>query len=193
VNAFERRAACAVAALAGATVAAPAQPLRALLSSAVASGEPNATSIVLWTRVTPKKYHTALGVKWAVSTSIDFAKPVATGRFVTGASRDYTVKVLASGLKPSTRYFYRFTQGSTVSPVGRFKLPAAPGQPQAKLKYAVVSCSNWGWGYFNVYDAISKLKDLDFWVHLGDYMWVVSCLAYVASHGLQRCAGLPRC
>jgi alkaline phosphatase D len=107
-----------------------------------------------------------------VSTSTDFSKPVATGRFVTGAGRDYTVKLLASGLKPSTRYFYRFTQGSTVSPVGRFKLPAAPGRLQAKLKYAIVSCSNWGFGYFNAYDHMSKLKDLDFWVHLGDYMRV---------------------
>eukprot|EP00877_Chromochloris_zofingiensis_P008820 jgi/Chrzof1/4191/Cz14g02110.t1 len=39
-----------------------------------------------------------------------------------------------------------------------------------QLKYAVFSCSNWGWGYFNAYDAASKL-DLDFWVHLGDYYY----------------------
>ena len=29
------------------------------------------------------------------------------------------------------------------SPVGRFKLPQAPGKPQAQLRYAIFSCSNW--------------------------------------------------
>ena len=39
-----------------------------------------------------------------------------------------------------------------------------------ELRYATFSCSNWGWGYFNAYDAASKL-DLDFWMHLGDFIY----------------------
>jgi phosphodiesterase/alkaline phosphatase D-like protein len=30
------------------------------------------------------------------------------------------------------------------------------GQKLNQLKYAVMSCSNWGYGYFNAYDAASK-------------------------------------
>ena len=29
------------------------------------------------------------------------------------------------------------------SPVGRFKLPQAPGKHQEQLRYAIFSCSNW--------------------------------------------------
>lgn len=37
------------------------------------------------------------------------------------------------------------------------------------LKFFLYSCANWGFGYFNAYDVGSRY-DLDFWVHLGDYV-----------------------
>ena len=42
------------------------------------------------------------------------------------AATDFTVKVVAAGLKPGTQYYYRFKVGDTVSPVGTFKTPYAP-------------------------------------------------------------------
>lgn len=38
-----------------------------------------------------------------------------------------------------------------------------------RLKFFLYSCANWGFGYFNAYDVGSRY-DLDFWVHLGDYV-----------------------
>lgn len=38
-----------------------------------------------------------------------------------------------------------------------------------RLKFFLYSCANWGYGYFNAYDVGSRY-DLDFWVHLGDYV-----------------------
>ena len=101
----------------------------------------------------------------------DFRTIEKKGAGATGAYRDYTVKVLATGLKPRFKYYYRFSshhKGTVyVSPVGQFRLPAPPGSHQKHLKYAIVSCTNWGYGYFNVYNAMSKIRGLDFWMHVG--------------------------
>lgn len=45
--------------------------------------------------------------------------------------------------------------------------PPAGDARQSTLRYAVFSCSNWGWGYFNAYAAAAKYA-LDFWIHLGE-------------------------
>jgi alkaline phosphatase D len=113
-----------------------------------------------------------------VSKYRDFRTIEKKGAGATGAYRDYTVKVLAKGLKSQQKYYYRFLKhhkGTTyVSPVGHFRLPAPPGATQKALKYAIVSCTNWGYGYFNVYNAMSKIKELDFWMHVGMlYIFIV--------------------
>ena len=41
-----------------------------------------------------------------------------------------------------------------------------------RLKMMLYSCSNWGFGYFNAYD-IGSRYNLDFWVHLGDYVSIL--------------------
>ncbi len=122
-----------------------------LTCCAVASGDPDHKSIVLWTRVTPSGVTpNVVKVQWLVSRHADLSRPVATGSVTTHEGRDYTVKAIASkGLKAQKKYFYGFSVGNASSLVGKFKLPAAPGKPQASLKYAIVSCSNWGFGYFN--------------------------------------------
>ncbi|KAK9811379.1 hypothetical protein WJX72_002906 [[Myrmecia] bisecta] len=96
--------------------------------------------------------------------------PAKTGLFVTSAARDFTVKVDVCGLSPQTRYYYSFAVGKVPSAVGTFKLPAAPGNKQESLKYAIFSCSNWPSGYFNVYDQASSYP-LDFWMHVGDFIY----------------------
>eukprot|EP00798_Chlamydomonas_sp_ICE-L_P010626 gene10626-12302_t len=138
----------------------------------LASGDPDHKSIVLWSRVTFSGVKPNVArVKWVVSKHDNLKNPVAEGHFITHEGRDYTVKLIADGLKSKVPYFYGFSIENATSPVGKFKLPAAPGAPQTKLTYAVVSCSNWGFGYFNAYDAMSKVEDLDFWVHVGDYIY----------------------
>ena len=65
----------------------------------VASGDPMADSVVIWTRVTPKSGEGSIPVVYRVK---DGDELVATGVVRTSAARDFTVKVVAEGLKPAT-------------------------------------------------------------------------------------------
>ena len=39
------------------------------------------------------------------------------------------------------------------------------------LTYAIFACSLWEGGYFHAYDVAAHVKDLDLWVHTGDYIY----------------------
>ena len=144
----------------------------------VASGDPTATEVLLWTRVTPTPDATpgsGLGprsnVEWELAADEAFTQVVARGTTRTDASRDHTVKVVVSGLAPYTRYFYRFTCRGATSPVGRTQTaPDEPGTTHA-LRMAVVSCSNYTGGWFTAYRGIAARDDLDLVLHLGDYVY----------------------
>eukprot|EP00198_Chlamydomonas_reinhardtii_P008429 XP_001697766.1 alkaline phosphatase [Chlamydomonas reinhardtii] len=88
------------------------------------------------------------------------------------AAADWTCKLDADGLSPAVKYFYRFTApGGVRSPVGRFHLPYPRGDArQGRVRLAVFSCSNWGWGYFHAY-GVAATYELDAWVHLGDFIY----------------------
>ena len=80
----------------------------------VASGDPDATSVVLWTRVTVAA---PLEVEWQLASDPRFNRVVREGRVAAGPERDFTVKVLAEGLEPGGRYFYRFRAAGVTSRV----------------------------------------------------------------------------
>ncbi|WP_326525339.1 alkaline phosphatase D family protein [Sphingomonas sp.] len=133
----------------------------------VASGEPGAHSVLLWTRYVPAHGGEAR-VRVELSETGDFTKIAGGGELVTGPWRDHCVKITVAGLKPGTRYHYRFIAGDgAISPVGRTRtLPLSA----RRLKLAVFSCSNIGFGWFNAY-AHAAASDCDFAVHLGDYFY----------------------
>lgn len=136
----------------------------------VASGEPASDSMLLWTRFVPadgKPIHLIA----EIAETADFAKIVASGNAITGPWRDWTSKVTVSGLKPGTRYFYRFIgPDGTASPTGRTK--TLPEGTQAKaFKAAIFSCSNMPFGFFNAYAHAAARDDLDLAIHLGDYFY----------------------
>jgi alkaline phosphatase D len=93
---------------------------------------------------------------------------VATGEMSTDASRDHTVKVDVSGLDPGTWYFYEFEALGATSIVGRTK--TAPVRT-SRLRFGVVSCSNYQGGFFNAYALLARREDLDAVIHLGDYIY----------------------
>ncbi|MGH9346185.1 MAG: alkaline phosphatase D family protein, partial [Vicinamibacterales bacterium] len=133
----------------------------------VASGDPLADRVMLWTRVTGTGR--VADVRWRIATDSGLANVVSSGSMRTAEARDFTVKVDAGGLEPGTTYYYSFTAGNEHSPVGRTRtLPAAD---VARLRLAVVSCSNYPYGFFNVYGRIAAQADLDAVLHLGDYMY----------------------
>lgn len=144
----------------------------------VASGDPLPDRVVLWTRVTPQRDATPgsgrganVTVEWQVATDTRFLHLAARGTYRTGAAADHTVKVDATGLRPGTRYVYRFLYGGVASPVGRTRTaPAATAVPE-RLRLGVVSCANLQAGYFHAYRHLAQRDDLDAILHLGDYLY----------------------
>lgn len=134
----------------------------------VASGDPQSDRIILWTHFQPEA-NIPVTVHWQIATEESFNQLVNEGDFRTDGSRDYTVKVDADGLQPGTRYFYRFTALGVQSPVGITR--TAPAGDVSQCRFAVVSCSSYPHGYFNVYRALAGRDDLDAVIHLGDYLY----------------------
>ena len=132
----------------------------------VASGDPGRESVVLWTRVTTDAG--TLPVTVEISDSADFAQILQTLKTETGPARDHTVKVIPTGLEPGKTYYYRFTAAGETSPVGRTK--TLPEETSA-VKFAVMSCSNYPFGYFNAFDHAARADDIDAVIHLGDYIY----------------------
>jgi len=135
----------------------------------VASGDARGTRVILWTRVSAAGNPGAVAVDWEVSRTPNFGSLAASGRLVTDAARDWTVKVDAEGLSPGTVYHYRFRLGEHVSPVGRTR--TLPDAGTRRLRLAVVSCAHLSHGYFNVYDHIAREAAFDAVIHLGDYLY----------------------
>ncbi len=133
----------------------------------VASGDPLPNAIVIWTRVTPEDSLAEVEVEWKMAKTDDFAKIVSSGTAITTPEKDYTVKVDVTGLEPGHEYFYQFSVFGKPSIIGKTK--TAPTSSDS-IKFGVVSCSNYEWGYFNAYKKLAE-KELDAVLHLGDYIY----------------------
>ncbi|HHL43162.1 MAG TPA: alkaline phosphatase, partial [Hellea balneolensis] len=154
---------------------------RVKFNHGVASGDPARDGFVIWTRIT---LETAgkVDVQWEVASDKKFKKNHKKGVFTTGPGRDYTVKVELDGLTPGQAYYYRFAVGKTRSPVGRSK--TLPEGHCKAARFAVVSCSNYPFGYFNVYDHIAQ-QELDAVIHLGDYLYEYGENGYGKRMGIE--------
>ena len=133
----------------------------------VASGDPLQTQVIIWTRVTPTDSSARLEVQWEVAKDVDFKHITATGKVLTTAAQDFTVKVDVTGLAAGQVYFYRFKSASKYSITGQTKTLATQVQ---SVQFAVCSCSNFPAGYFHVYKEMAK-QDVDVVIHLGDYIY----------------------
>jgi len=142
-------------------------PLLAPFYHGVASGDPLADRVIIWTRVTTNA--SSVNVNWQMALDTAFSQVVQTGSFTTDASRDYTVKVDVTGLQPNTWYYYRFETGGIQSVTGRTK--TAPVGSINNLRFAVLACSNYQSGYFNAYRDIVTKNEVDAVIHLGDYYY----------------------
>ncbi|WP_241384450.1 alkaline phosphatase D family protein [Rhodococcus sp. CH91] len=169
-------AAVGAAAFTSAFPSAAASP--AVFAHGVASGDPLPDAVILWTRVTPTPEATPgsgvgpdLVVTWEVSRSGRFDEIVSSGTVRAHAVSDHTVKVDVRGLDPDSAYFYRFRAAGAVSPIGRTSTAPAPDAPVGRLRFGVVSCSDWEGGFFTSYRHLAARDDLDAVIHLGDYLY----------------------
>lgn len=148
----------------------------------IASGDPAVDAVILWTRVTPES-EGDVKVSWQVASDAAFSQLVTTGEMVTNASRDYTVKIDARGLRAGQNYFYRFMTGDKTSVVGKTR--TLPEGDVSSVKLAVMSCANFPAGYFNVYELAAAQDDLDAVVHLGDYIYEYARGGYASEHAAE--------
>ena len=155
-----------------------------VFSHGVASGDPDSQSVVLWTRIDASDVE-PVALAWQVATDEAFQAIVASGETLARSEADYTAKIVAAGLAPGERYFFRFRSGETNSPIGRTK--TLPVGAVDAARFAVVSCSNFPFGYFNVYDHIARREDFDAVIHLGDYIYEYGAAdgQYGAAEGAQ--------
>src|SRR5262245_18744825 len=163
----------AVAGSAAPTLARPFAPFDpdadgTVFAHGVASGDPLADRVILWTRVTPRSDR-KVRVKWTIAWDPNLRHEVDSGHVHTDEDRDFTVKVDPRDLRPGTTYYYRFEAEGAKSPVGRTR--TLPHHHVDRLRLAVVSCSNFPFGFFNAYGLIARRADLDAVLHLGDYMY----------------------
>lgn len=135
----------------------------------VASGDPLADAVIIWTCVTPSDTGAEAQVGWVVATDAAMSNVVASGSVYTDSRRDFTVKVDVTGLNADTVYYYQFAgKDGAVTPVGQTR--TLPVGSVDSVKLAVCSCANLPAGYFNVYNEIAN-SDADVVVHLGDYIY----------------------
>ena len=147
----------------------PAIEGRKIFRHGVASGDPLADRVILWTRVSGAPAASAPRVRWEIAGDEAFRQVVRRGELTTGAARDFTVKVDVAGLRAGARYFYRFEAAGERSPVGRTR--TLPAGDVRRVQLAVASCANLPQGYFNAYRGIARREDLDAVLHLGDYYY----------------------
>lgn len=144
----------------------------------VASGDPLADRVILWTHAKVRDSENAVSLDWELATDNTFATAVSRGTVTASADTGFTAKVDAAGLQPGTDYFFRFRNGKASSPVGRTRtLPS--GSPSA-VRFAVFSCSNYPAGFFNVYGAAAA-SDAQYAIHLGDYIYEYAANGYASA------------
>lgn len=156
----------------------------------VASGQPRPDSVVLWTRLAPaaedeatRDARPACVVRYEIYGDAGLRTRVAQGEVTTDASRAFSVHVHAQGLEPQRDYWYRFTCGDAVSPVGHARTAPAPDAQVRRLRFALASCQHYEQGFYAAHREIAA-RDLDFVLFVGDYIYEGSSNAHaVRKHG----------
>ena len=142
----------------------------------VASGEPDPSGAVLWTRLEQsvlKASGLAAGpvhLRWEVAADPGFRRVVSAGDYEARPELGYSVHVEAAGLLPGSDYWYRFRLGDADSPSGRVRTSPRRDAPGRPFRFAFVSCQNYEHGYFTCFDHLAS-EPVDLVVHLGDYIY----------------------
>ncbi|HEX6360681.1 alkaline phosphatase D family protein [Actinophytocola sp.] len=141
----------------------------------VASGDPTASGVVLWTRLVPRLFEpgggmpaTPVTVDWQIAADPHFRRVVRDGTAWALPSLGHSVHVEVDGLRPDGEWYYRFRHGRHLSPVGRTR--TAPADGMGRLALAVASCQAWDNGFYPSYRHMAD-EDLDLVLHLGDYVY----------------------
>jgi alkaline phosphatase D len=138
----------------------------------IAAGEVTSTSVVLWTRAPAKGPVRAL-----ISADRTFRSAVVPTTANARPANDQTVSVGVRGLRPATRYFYEFRQGTSTSRRGTFET-APDSSADAPVRFAISGDADAtpgtngkpAYNRFEVYAAMANEAN-DFNINLGDTIY----------------------
>lgn len=142
----------------------------------VASGDPDADGVVLWTRVSRQAlleagvHERVVPVRWELASDDGFGRIVASGAHDARPELGHSVHVEVGGLEPGRPYWYRFITAGEASPAGRTSTLPAAGTAADRLRFAFASCQNYEQGFYTAYRHMAG-EDLDLVLHLGDYIY----------------------
>ncbi|MCD0505709.1 alkaline phosphatase D family protein, partial [Bordetella petrii] len=135
----------------------------------VASGDPRPDSIILWTRVLGED-GAAVPLRVQMARDESFSELLLDEAITAEPDWDHTVRHKVLGLDAASTYYYRFVAGASTSPVGRTRTAPAESAAVEQLKFAFISCQDWSVNHWAAFDELLA-QDLDFVVHLGDYVY----------------------
>ena len=142
----------------------------------VASGDPTATSVVIWTRLAPRPFEPEGGmaglraaVNWEVAHDEQFSRVVRRGRATAVPELAYSIHVDVDGLAPDRWYFYRFTSMDATSGVARLRTAPQAGATQP-FRFAFTSCQHWEQGLYTAHQHMAA-EEVDLVAQLGDYIY----------------------
>ena len=139
----------------------------------VVSGDPKPDSVILWTRIdTGSASNTEVILQ--VANDEQFKNLVVEQSFTAIVDSDHCLKIRVTDLDPAQHYYYRFIYQDNhinyISHTGRTKTAPALNSDVA-VKFAYVSCQDYIGRYYNTFLSILDHDDLDFVIHLGDYIY----------------------
>lgn len=178
----------------GATLAAPALSRTSSAGLAgvgfpfsVASGDPTADGIILWTRLARSSddlslvADTPIAVEWLLASDEHLSRIVRRGIAIATPEWGHSVHVDVAGLEPDRTYWYAFRLGNQISPIGRTRTLPAANAALSRFRFNLVCCQHWEQGYFDAYDGMAE-DDAAFVLHLGDYIYDANRGAPVRAH-----------
>jgi alkaline phosphatase D len=153
---------------------------REAFAEGVASADPDAHSVLLWTRTSMPEGSGPHRLHVEIASDAAFSVPVASSIIPLTAESDWTCRVLVGGLKPASTYWYRFTDDSgRGSRIGR-TLTAPDDNDERAVSFAFVSCQNANQGAQNAYrrmifedERAPENERLGFVLHLGDFIYEI--------------------
>ncbi len=137
----------------------------------VKSGDPLPDGSVIWTRVPAPLDGAPVPVLWLVYEDESERRVVRGGIEQVDDRLGHACRVRVRGLRPDRWYHYVFHAqgGHTIS--GRLRTAPLPGATPDRLRYAFASCQQRTASRYVAHRAIAN-DDVDFLMHLGDYIYV---------------------
>lgn len=143
----------------------------------IASGEPTADGMVLWTRLAPQPLQSDGGmpqrrvpVRWEIFADDALRQRVLAGEVLAHPELAHSVHVEVSGLASDRPYWFRFLCDGIASPAGRTRTAPAPGSTAEKLRFCFASCQKYEAGFYAAWSHVVA-DEPDLILFLGDYIY----------------------